>query len=103
LEAGPQQADDQANPATRQRPRWGIGTREDPGEPASPVIVRVTTDSPAARAGIMQGDRVTAIDGQPISDQAEMVRLLAAAGGRVAIDVDRKGRLVRVEMTTAGP
>ena len=103
LAGGSQQADDQANPVTRQRPRWGIGTREDPGEPTSPVIVRITTDSPAARAGIMQGDRVTAIDRQPISDQAEMVRLLAAAGGHVAIDVDRKGRLVRVEMTTAEP
>ena len=51
----------------------------------------------------MQGDRVTAIDRQPISDQAEMVRLLAAAGGHVAIDVDRKGRLVRVDMTTEEP
>ncbi|MFM9196850.1 MAG: M28 family peptidase, partial [Planctomycetia bacterium] len=88
-----------AKPGANPRPRWGIGTREDSAEPTAPVIVRITADSPAARAGIILGDRVTAIDGQAIGSQAEMVAKLAAAGDRVVIDVDRKGRLVGIDMT----
>ncbi len=98
-----QPTDGLANSDVRQRPRWGIGTREDPGEPTSPVIVRITADSPAARAGIALGDRVTAIDGQAINNQADMVARLAAAGNRVALDVDRKGRFVRIDMATEEP
>ena len=30
------------------RPRWGMGTREDPGEPTAPVVVRITPHSPLA-------------------------------------------------------
>jgi hypothetical protein len=96
-------ADGLANSDAKQRPRWGIGTREDPGEPTSPVIVRITADSPAGRAGIALGDRVTAIDGQAINNQADMVARLAAAGNRVALDVDRKGRFVRIDMATEEP
>jgi hypothetical protein len=87
-----------AKPGDNPRPRWGIGTREDPAELTAPVIVRITADSPAARAGIALGDRVTAIDGQAIGSQAEMVARLAAAGDQVALEVDRKGRLVRIDM-----
>jgi hypothetical protein len=83
------------------RPRWGIGTREDAGEPTAPVVVRVTAESPAARAGMMLGDRIIAIDGQPLANQADMVARLASAGDRVLLDVDRKGRVVRLEMTSA--
>ena len=89
-------AHSQGNPAHSQRPRWGIGTRADPGEPANPVIVRITAGSPAAQAGMMLGDRVIAIDGVSVTDQAEMVKRLAAAGNHVVFDVDRKGRVVRL-------
>jgi len=85
------------NPVT-QRPRWGIGTRADPGEPTQPVIVRITTQSPAAEAGLKLGDRVIAIDATALLSQADMVARLAAAGDRVAVDVDRKGRIVRIDM-----
>ena len=46
----------------------------------------------------MLGDRVIAIDGTAVADQADMVARLAAAGDSVAVDVDRKGRLVRIDM-----
>jgi len=82
------------------RPRWGIGTRADPNEPAGPVIVRVTAASPAAQAGMAVGDRVTAIDGMTVENQADMVARLSAAGSHVTVDVDRKGRLMRIELTT---
>jgi S1-C subfamily serine protease len=90
-------------PAGNQRPRWGIGTRADPGEPTNPVIVRITSGSPAAQAGMMLGDRVLAIDGTSVTDQADMVKRLAAAGNHVAFDVDRKGRIVRIDMDAGQP
>ena len=80
------------------RGRWGIGTRGDPAEPAAPVVVRVAGDSPAARAGLLVGDRLLAIDGVGLVDQADMVRRLGAAENRVAMHVDRRGRLLTIEM-----
>jgi hypothetical protein len=79
------------------RPRWGLGTRGDSGEPQAPLVVRVSAGSPMARAGVALGDRVVAIDGVPLVDQQDMLAKLAAAGDRVEIDVDRKGRRIRLE------
>ena len=85
-----------------QKPRWGMGTRSDPGEPTAPVVVRVAPGSPMARAGVILGDRLVAIDGATIESQPDMLAKLAAAGDRVTIDVDRKGRMVRLEPKIAG-
>jgi hypothetical protein len=98
-----QPALNQGQPALNQRPRWGIGTRADPGEPGNPVIVRITAASPAAQAGVMLGDRVIAIDGTAVTNQADMVARLAAAGSSVAIDVDRKGKVMRFDMAATQP
>jgi len=98
-----QAGDRQGKPAENQRPRWGIGTRADPGERMNPLIVRITAGSPAAQAGMMLGDRVMAIDGTAVTDQADMVTRLASAGNHVAIDVDRKGRVVRIDMDVVQP
>jgi len=80
------------------RGRWGIGTRNDPGEPASPVVVRVWRDSPAATAGVATGDRVLTVDEVRIIDQDDMLSRLRAAGRRAVIDVERRGRIVRLEL-----
>jgi hypothetical protein len=93
----------QGTPAHNSRPRWGIGTRADSGEPMNPVIVRITAGSPAAQAGMMLGDRVIAIDGTVVTNQADMVARLAAAGSSVAIDVDRTGKAVRLAMAAMEP
>ena len=69
----------------------------------NPVIVRIAAGSPAAQAGMMLGDRVIAIDGTVVTNQADMVARLAAAGSSVAIDVDRKGKVVRLRMVTMEP
>jgi len=98
-----QSADNHGRPVENQRPRWGIGTRADAGEPMNPVIVRITAGSPAAQAGVMLGDRVIAIDGTAVTDQADMVTRLASAGTHVAIDVDRRGRVVRIDMDAVQP
>ena len=69
----------------------------------NPVIVRITAGSPAAQAGVMLGDRVISIDGTVVTNQADMVARLAAAGSSVAIDVDRKGKVVRLAMAAMEP
>jgi hypothetical protein len=80
------------------RGRWGLGTRQDPGEPASPVVVRVWRDSPAAAAGALAGDRVMTVDGTRISSQDDMIGRLRRARVMTAIDVERRGRIVRLEL-----
>ena len=85
------------------RPRGGLGTRADPGEPQAPVVVRVSAGSPMARAGMALGDRVMAIDGNPLVDQQDMLAKLAAAGERVDVDIDRKGRRMRLEVIAPSP
>jgi len=80
-----------------QRPRWGMGTRSDPGEPTAPVVVRITPGSPLAKAGMALGDRVVSIDGMALASQDDMLAKLANAGESVTVEVDRKGRIVRLE------
>jgi hypothetical protein len=82
------------------RGRWGIGTREDACEPAAPVVVRVAPDSPAAAAGLLPGDRLLAVDAAPVTNQADMVARLQAAGPRVVVDVERRGRFTQVTLET---
>ena len=47
-----------------------------------PRIVRIEPDSPAARAGVREGDIVAAIDGEPVTDAAPLVERIRAATGR---------------------
>jgi hypothetical protein len=88
----------EAMAAGGRRGRWGIGTRGDAAEPQSPVVVRVAADSPAARGGLIVGDRIVLIDGEELVDQNDMVRRLGTAGRKVTIVVDRRGRLVQLEL-----
>ncbi len=80
------------------RGRWGISTREDAADQAAAVVVRVVPGSPAAAGGLLLGDRIVAIDGGPITNQADMLARLAAAGPRVVLDVERRGRIASVSL-----
>ena len=83
---------EEQRPTTRPpRGRWGILSRSDPGEPTLPIVIDVARESPAAQAGLRAGDRLRAIDGARIKDQAGMVKALAAAGDECLIEVDRRG------------
>lgn len=55
------------------------------------VIGILSAGSPAARAGLRSGDRVQAVDGEPVESFAELQRAYAAAGagGRVTLSVVR--------------
>ncbi|MFM9023727.1 MAG: M20/M25/M40 family metallo-hydrolase [Planctomycetaceae bacterium] len=78
------------------RGRWGLGSRPDPGEPGSAIVVRVTPGSPAAAAGVLVGDRIVAVGGTAAVSHDDVLARLRAAAGQAAIDVDRNGTIVRL-------
>lgn len=80
------------------RGRWGILSRSDPADPGLPLVIDVAPDSPAARGGLQAGDRLVTIDGEPILDQAGMVRSLGEAGRECRIEVERRGLIMLVQL-----
>lgn len=83
------------------RPRWGMSTRRDPGDPSAPVVVRVVPGTPLATAGLLLGDRIVAIDGVSVSDHEEMIRRMESAGESMTLSVERRGRLVDLQVRRA--
>lgn len=84
------------------RVRWGMSTRADGGDPTAPVVVRVVPDSPLEQAGLRCGDRIIAIDGEPMDSQATMLARMAAAGDALTLDIDRAGRILRIPVVGGG-
>ncbi|PID60543.1 MAG: RIP metalloprotease RseP [Gammaproteobacteria bacterium] len=65
-----------------------------------PVFGEVLDDGAAARAGIVEGDRVMAIDGEPIGSFGEVVeRVVPAAGQTLAMTLERDGQEIIVDVT----
>jgi predicted metalloprotease with PDZ domain len=64
------------------------------------VVVRVSADSPAAKAGMLPGDRLLTVGGTKVADQSAMIDMLRAAGATVDVEVERRGRILRLEMRT---
>ena len=55
-------------------------------------VVAPIDDTPAARAGILAGDVIIAIDGKPIAQVEGMEPLRGASGSKVTVTVVREGR-----------
>jgi regulator of sigma E protease len=65
-----------------------------------PVAGGIIADSPAAAAGFKAGDRILAIDGQPIESWTDMVLTIRDAEGReLAMQVDREGQTLTLHVT----
>jgi regulator of sigma E protease len=66
----------------------------------SAVIGDVEAGSPAARAGIEVGDRVLAIDGQPVEWWDDVLLPIRARGGAgsVTLEIEREGERQRVDV-----
>ena len=72
-------------------------------EAAGATIGRVSPGSPADKAGLKAGDKVTAIDGKEIKLYGELVTLLREkkVGDKVKIKVVRESKPLEVEVTLA--
>ena len=69
--------------------------------PAQPFLVgRVMVGRPAAKAGLLPGDRVMAIDGQPVAFFHQFQQALKAHKGEpIQLTVERAGRPVQLSAT----
>ncbi len=69
-----------------------------------PLIERVRFDSPAAKAGMKAGDRITGVAGQPIVRLAELKHVLGQkyGGDTIAFEITRDGQPQTLELTLAG-
>ena len=67
------------------------------------LVNEVVAASPAAKAGILQGDVITGFAGTTIKDVRQLQRLVAETpvGKRVEVELYRDGKLVKVFVTTA--
>jgi regulator of sigma E protease len=64
---------------------------------ADTMIEEVPTDSAGARAGLRAGDRVLAVDGQPVANTTEFIAMVNAAPGRdISIEVVRQATRLRI-------
>ncbi|ROO26530.1 RIP metalloprotease RseP [Salinisphaera japonica] len=70
--------------------------------PATPILDRVVSGSPAARAGLESGDRVREIDGQAIDSPGGLVDIVKAHPGEtITMTIERDGQPRRVEVALA--
>ncbi len=81
---------------------WGWG-----GSEGAPVVGAVVEESPAAEAGLLEGDVVAAIDGEALTcddeGAARLVELIRAADASraLALTVDRGGETLEIDLVPA--
>jgi len=64
-----------------------------------PLVGQVGADTPAAKAGLVKGDRVVAIDGAPVESWDGLAQTVRASGGRpLALRIVRDGTERTVEI-----
>ena len=83
------------------RGRWGIGIRDDPANPAAPVVVAIRKGSPAERGGLKIKDRIYEMDGTPIINQKNLMRRLSGVSHdeSVSVLVSRRGQFLELTWT----
>ena len=68
--------------------------------PDPPVVGAVVTGMPAYKAGLQEGDRITAVNGTPIQNWDQLPQALQGEADRkVTLEVDRQGRKITIQVT----
>jgi serine protease Do len=72
-------------------------------QPAGALVAAITPDSPAAKAGLKQGDVVLKAGGRPIKDVHDMPRIVAASpvGQKLDMTIRRGGKEMTLAATIA--
>ena len=80
------------------RGRWGIGIRDDPANPAAPVVVAIRKGSPAERGRLQIKDRIHEVGGTPLIDQKDLMRRLSEVSRNDGINVlvSRRGQFLEL-------
>ena len=90
------------------RPYIGIGgidideaTAKQNNVPTGVYVKRIQSDSPAASSSLKVGDVITAIDGQKVTDMAELneYKDQKNIGDKITLDIYRDGKTEQVEIT----
>jgi len=70
---------------------------------AGALVGEVVPGGPAARAGVKDGDVITAINGHPVNDATDLAITVGAEapGTRLALNVTRDGKTLRMTATTS--
>jgi len=65
------------------------------------LIASVTPDSPASRAGLKEGDVVTAVNGHPVENGNDLQVIVSedAPGSKIQLDVMRNGHPEQIDLT----
>ncbi len=67
--------------------------------PLDPVVRRLVPGSPAQRAGLRPGDRIVAVNGEPVRQFYDLIRLISPHPGEpVTLAVERGGRTLEVRV-----
>lgn len=69
----------------------------------SPQVYSVTVGAAAYRAGLQEGDVITAINGQPVNNTVDMQKLLPQEASTVALQVMRDGNIDPIELSLTVP
>jgi S1-C subfamily serine protease len=77
----------------------GVSTGTASGATAGAQVAEVVPGSPAAEAGLRQGDLITALDGDPIASTEDLVAAIAAhePDEKVTLKVDRDSESISIE------
>jgi serine protease Do len=74
-----------------------LGMKEDKGA----LVAEPLTGGPAAKAGVLSGDVITALNGQPVNDILDLAKQIGdmAPGGAVKLTIWRKGEEKTISLT----
>lgn len=70
--------------------------------PLDPVVVQLLPGEPAVRAGLEVGDRIVAVDGEPVQQFYDLIRLISPhPNEQITLDVLRDGKREKLELVPA--
>ena len=79
----------------------GVATRDATGDVKGAEVVRVADGSPAAQAGLQDGDIVTAVDGSAVTNASDLAQQVHShkSGDQVTITYSRGGNSTQAQVT----